>query len=192
MGLTLSTAPSAEPVTLAEAKEWLRVDTGDTSQDNVLAILIKDAREVVEEYLGRSLIDQTWTWEMNSEDMKDPIDIPRPPIQSITSLTEYDEASGSETTNVTTSTNYQLIEGFRLVQRNDGWQINRKERAGKLIYVAGYGAAGSNIPQPIKTAILRKIATDFENREDRLAGTIVSDLSDESKKKLAKYRYYGI
>ena len=169
------------------------MDTSDSSQDAIITILTKDARETVEEWLGRSLITQSWTWIMDAIALRNPIDIPRGPINSITSLTIYDEdSSGSETESVVDSANYQLVGGHRLVARNDGWNINRRERAGQMIFAAGYGAAGSNIPQPIKTAILRKIATDFENREDKLAGSSVADLSDITKAKLAKYRYYGI
>lgn len=166
MSLTVTSAPSVEPISTTEAKEWLRVDASDTSQDNVIAILIKGARQKVEDYLRRALITQTISFEMDGDDMRSYIEIPRPPVQSITSLTTYDEASGSETSTVVTSSNYQLVEKTLLVERNDGWDINREDRAGTLVYVAGYGSAGSDVPFHMRIAILRLVALYYERRGD--------------------------
>lgn len=166
MSLTVTSAPGVEPISLAEAKEWLRIDTADTSQDNVLAILIKGARQRVEDYLRRALITQTFSFEMSGDDMRPYIEIPRPPVQSITSLTTYDEVAGSETSTVVDSADYQLVEKTILVERNDGWTINREERAGTLVYVAGYGNAGSDVPYDIRLAMLELIALRYERRGD--------------------------
>jgi len=114
MSLTVTSAPSVEPVTTAEAKEWLRIDSSDTSQDAVLAILIKAARVRVEEYLRRSLITRTYSWEMNGDDMRDRIEIPRPPVQSVTSLTIYDENSaGVEISYTEAAENWQRLLAVR-------------------------------------------------------------------------------
>jgi len=173
MALTVTSAPSVEPITSAEAKEWLRIDTGDSSQDNVLTIEIKAVRQKVENYLRRALITQTISWEMNADDMRDPIEIPRSPVQSITSLTTTDESGGSETSTVVTSTKYQLIEGNYLKQRNEGWDINRRDRAGTLVYITGYGDASTDIPQDIILVMFELLALRHERRgdEDRDAVT---------------------
>ncbi len=164
--LTVSVAPSVEPITTAEAKEWLRIDTSDTSQDAVLAIVIKGVRQLLEESLNRTLIDTTYAYEMHGRDMVSPISLPKPDVQSITSLTTYEDVSGSETPTVVASSDYQLTGGQYLVERNNGWTINREYRAGTLVYVAGYGAAGSNVPQDIIAAMLEIIALRWENRGD--------------------------
>lgn len=166
MSLTVTSAPGVEPISTTEAKEWLRIDSSDTSQDNVLAILIKGARQTVEDYLRRALITQTISFEMSSDDMIQYIEIPRPPVQSITSLTTYDDASGSEASTVVDSSNYQLVEKTLLVERNDGWDVNRADRAGTLVYVAGYGDAGSDVPFDVRLAILQIVALRYERRGD--------------------------
>ena len=59
--LRLVTAPAQEPVTLAEAKERLRI-TGD-SFDADLHSLLRAARQEIDGssgWLGRALITQTW------------------------------------------------------------------------------------------------------------------------------------
>ena len=167
MSLTVTSAPSVEPVSTAEAKEWLRIDSSDTSQDAILTILIKAARVRVEEYLRRSLITRTYSWEMNGDDMRDRIEIPRPPVQSVTSLTIYDENSaGVETSYTEAAENWQLVEASYLKHRNDGWEVNRMDRAGTLVYVAGYGNASTDIPADILIATLKLLALWYERRGD--------------------------
>jgi len=167
MSLTTTSAPAVEPVTTAEAKEYLRIDSSDDSQNAILAILIKAARTRVEEYLRRSLITRTYSWEMNGDDMRDRIEIPRPPVQSVTSLTIYDEDSaGVETSYTEAAENWQLVEASYLKHRNDGWEVNRMDRAGTLVYVAGYGDASTDIPADILMVIFRLLALWYERRGD--------------------------
>ena len=52
--------PEIEPVTLAEAKRHIRQFVNVTTEDDDIELLIQVAREWVEEYTGRVLIDQTW------------------------------------------------------------------------------------------------------------------------------------
>lgn len=54
------TDPDIEPVTLAEMKLHLRAYGSDTSEDALISSLITSAREWVEQYTGRALIDQSW------------------------------------------------------------------------------------------------------------------------------------
>ena len=167
MSLTTTSAPAVEPVTTAEAKEYLRIDSSDDSQNAILAILIKAARTRVEEYLRRSLITRTYSFEMNGDDMRDRIEIPRPPVQSVTSLTIYEEDSaGVETSYTEAAENWQLVEASYLKHRNDGWEVNRMDRAGTLVYVAGYGDASTDIPADILMVIFRLLALWYERRGD--------------------------
>lgn len=52
--------PASEPVTLAEMKLHLREYDGVTSHNDEITNLIVAAREWVEDYTGRALIDQSW------------------------------------------------------------------------------------------------------------------------------------
>lgn len=54
------TGPEIEPITLAEMKLHLRTFATDTSEDAMISGLIQGAREWVEDYTGRVLVDQTW------------------------------------------------------------------------------------------------------------------------------------
>lgn len=54
------TQPEIEPVTLAEAKRHIRQFVNVTTEDADTEALIQVAREWVEDYTGRAMIDQTW------------------------------------------------------------------------------------------------------------------------------------
>ena len=53
------TAPAAKPITLAEAKEYARIDSTDTSQDATLATLIAAATNHAEHLTGRAFVERT-------------------------------------------------------------------------------------------------------------------------------------
>jgi hypothetical protein len=57
----ITTVPAAEPLLLTLVKQALRIDAGDTSQDEYLNLLIQDARESAETFQSRGLITQTIT-----------------------------------------------------------------------------------------------------------------------------------
>ena len=52
--------PEIEPLTLAEMKRHLRCFDTVTDEDDDIAGLIVAAREWVEDYTGRAMVDQTW------------------------------------------------------------------------------------------------------------------------------------
>ena len=54
----LLSAPAVEPVSLAEAKTWLRI--ARDSDDELIGALITSARLVVEAHTHLVLIEQTW------------------------------------------------------------------------------------------------------------------------------------
>jgi uncharacterized phiE125 gp8 family phage protein len=58
MTLLRTGEPLAEPVTVSEVKSHLRLQ--HASEDDLIAGLIRAAREEVERATGMALIDQTW------------------------------------------------------------------------------------------------------------------------------------
>ena len=167
MNPSITLQPAVEPISTAEAKEWLRIDPSDTSQDAVLAILIKAVRDRVESRLRRSLITRTYSWTADSDDVKmGTVTLPYPPVQSITSFKTYDDSSGSEVETVVDSGDYQLVNGTYLAERGDGWDVNRRDKAAVIVYVAGYGDAATDIPGSIRMVMFEMLALRFERRGD--------------------------
>lgn len=175
--LKLVTAPTVEPVTLIEAKQHLRVT--DDADNAYITNLIVAARQAVESgeswSLERSLINTTWRLTLDGFSARvSVIELPRPPVSSITSIL-YDDSANVEQTLL--ASRYKLIadaEPARVMPvYNDEWP-DAIDYPGsvRITYVAGYGATAASVPQAVKQAILLLVGDMFENRESILTGTI--------------------
>lgn len=154
------TAPAVEPVLLADAQAHLRV----TGQADEVTRLIKASRGVVERYLQRSLITQTWDVFYNN--WCDELRLPFPPIQSVTHIKYYDTNGTLQTL---PTNQYWLTKGdpgYIVKAYNTVWPQLQDGRPDRIVIriVCGYGAAGTSVPEEIKQA-MKLIMTDmYENK----------------------------
>jgi uncharacterized phiE125 gp8 family phage protein len=185
-------APTAEPLTTAQAKLYLKVDT--SADDALIDSLVKSAREHVEAITGRALITQTWQYMIDAFPQTSPsiyrdfyevrnypdpngdrfIKLPVSPVQSLHPVTVYDVNGTSSTW---ASTNYFLDtwrEPCRIYLNDSGaWPSPaaglRSFSCGLLEFVAGYGSSAATIPAPLLQAVYALVAHWYENREAALA-----------------------
>lgn len=163
MALKLITAPSAEPVTLAEAKTHLRVF--DNDDDALIGALIQAAREACEHEIGRALITQTW--EKVLDLFPEGIALPYPPVQSIASIKYID---GDGTLRTMDAADYYLdshAEPAWLVPAYGAtWPSTRDEpNAVRVRFVSGYGADGTFVPEVLRQWILLQVGHWYATRE---------------------------
>jgi len=161
---SVTTAPASEPITTAEAKTHMRITS--SADDTYIATLITAARQWCEWYQGRSYIEQIIT--MYQDTFTSVIYLPQPPAISVTSLKYYDTA-GTQTT-LTATTHYVsdvISQPGRIYEAYDySWPATRDMRkAVEVVYKAGYGSAGSNVPAPMKHAIKIMVSNWYENRD---------------------------
>lgn len=90
---SLVTAPSSEPVTVAELKEHLRIDTSD--DDTYLGLLIKAARQSIESEQNRAMISQVWRYKC--EYFPCEFQLLPSPVTAITSITYIDLDGDTQT-----------------------------------------------------------------------------------------------
>jgi len=166
--LTQTVAPTFEPVTVAVAKNHLRVDI--STDDTLIGTLITAAREYVELFTGQSFIQRTYRADL--ADFADAIRLPRGPVLAITSVKYYDTSS-PETLQTWGASNYYLhndiwrrIEGVSLPSvgsRADNVQIT---------YTAGRSPLASPqldaTPKAIVQAILLLVGDFYEHRESQV------------------------
>lgn len=181
------TAPAVEPLSLTEAKLYLKVD--HTDDDTLITALIKAARETAEAYTNRSFI--TTVWDEFLDDWADVIYLYGTPVVSITHVKYYNTA-GTLTT--LASTVYLLDIGSEPARvslaSGQDWPDTDERLGGiNIRYSSGYGAASSSVPETIRTAMLLLIAHLYENRQDVVTGTI-NQLPLGSQYLLDKYRVY--
>jgi len=168
----LYSAPATEPISSTEAKLHLRVDV--TDDDTLITALITAARQLVEEETWRALVTQTWDYVADDWPAGDAIRLPRPPIQSVTSITYLDDAGATQTM---AAANYivDTYQGRVVLAEGAEWPDGELYPASavRVRYVAGYGAA-STVPAPIKAAMLLLVGHLYENREAVASGAGVA------------------
>lgn len=180
--------PERDPVGLEEVKAHLRLD--QSLEDEYLLHLIKVATEQIEASLERSLITQTWCVtayqsEASSihrltkgEILLREITLPRPPLLNIERIEKIipGREEGIPIKRYMLKTDSGLP---RLVLFDPGDVV-------RVTYETGYGPKGSDVPSPIRQAILIKVASLYENREGGL-----SDHLNWIETLLAPYRIMG-
>ncbi len=179
MPLTLTSPPALEPVTLAEAKAHLKLDT--TDDDALVNTLITAARARAEWHTGRALVTQGWTLWLDS--WSQPLTIPLPPLQTVTALTLYARDGTARAADPAT---YSVDRaGNRIVFTEPCTPPTdlRSFNAVAVDFVAGYGDAATDVPAPLREAILELIAFLYENR-----GEAPADLPLDGLALLAPYR----
>lgn len=175
MRLKLVTPPASEPLDLqSEIKPHLRVDISD--DDTYISGLLIAAREYVEEAARRALVTQTWRLSLDDWPDGDEIELPLPPLQSVTSIVYYDEA-GDDTTWSTDEYDVDTDSepGRVVLKDNYTWPgvTLRSMNPIQITFVAGYGDNASDVPQKWKQAILLLIGHWYENREPVVASGAV-------------------
>jgi uncharacterized phiE125 gp8 family phage protein len=193
VGLKLVSPPLIEPVTLAEAKAHLRLDTD--ADDAYVSALITTARERVELFLRRALITESFDYTLDGfPTNRRSIDIPRPPLQSVESVKYIDTAG---TLQALAAESYVVDCASNEIGRvalacNQFWPFALCSINAVVIrFTAGYGDAMEDVPRAIRHGILIEISNLYENREDIVSGQSIGMLS-LSERLLWLYRALGV
>lgn len=161
MALFQTVAPEAEPVTPGDVKQTLRLD--HDSEDELLAGLIRAAREEVEASCGLALIEQGWRLTLDRLPRSGRVLLRRHPVREITSVTVY--GADGEASLVDPGTYRLDAHGrparlhFSVVPSSTA-AINGIE----IDFVAGFGEAGTDVPDLIKRAMLALVSHWYEFR----------------------------
>lgn len=175
--LKLVTAPAAEPLSVSQLKTHLRIDHND--EDDDLTALIVEAREKLESDMRRAFITQTWRMSLDGWPTLDEILLPRPPLQSVTSVV-YKDSEGNSTT---WSSSAYIVDtdsepGRIVLAYGETWPSLTLYPANpiQITFVAGYGDAADDVPGNVKRALKLLCGHWYENREGTVSGTIVRDI----------------
>ena len=187
MSLVLNTPPVVEPVTLDQAKAYLKVDTGD--DDALITALIPAARARAEWHTGRAFLTQSWTLWCDAWPCDGIVESPVPPLQSIASVTTY---ANDDTARVLDTALYQVDAesrpGRMALKPGAGVFADlRPINAIAIAFTAGYGDDAAMVPAPIAQAILRIVARLYAGRGDD-----ASALDDVTLALLAPYRILAL
>ena len=194
--LTRQTAPTVEPVTLAEAKAHLRVDTSD--DDTYIGTLITAAREWCEQYLDRTLVHTQWVMRFDKfpDSGIEPVELPRPPMVmsgTATAVTvTFTQEAGPTSTYSTAEyrVDRNATPGAILPIYGSTWSPHRQDdNAISVTWWAGYGASGTSVPAAIRHAILMLVGHWYEFRTSVLTGSISKEVEFGVKSLLDSQRW---
>jgi uncharacterized phiE125 gp8 family phage protein len=170
MSAVLLTPPVNEPLTLAEAKAFLRVEHGD--DDAVIIALIAAARVHVEAMTRRALLAQTWRFVLDAWP-RDGRFAPRiGPLRELVAARLFD-ADGTvrdmdgESFVVDVGANVIAAPCFAL-------PVPGRARAGIALDVrCGYGADAADVPADLRQAVRLLLAHWYDHRVATADGALV-------------------
>lgn len=164
---TLIAGPTREPLDLEEVKKHLKFTS--TSEDTLLDRWISSARRTFEDETARQIMTATWELWLDAFPW-DGIELPHPPLLSVERV-QYIDTDG--TLQTWASSNY-LVKSPSGPQAERGWiepaygvswpSTRCESGAVRVRFVAGYGPAPADVPDPIQDALYLLVAHRFGNR----------------------------
>jgi|TARA_R100001163_G_scaffold2519_3_gene3917 uncharacterized phiE125 gp8 family phage protein len=154
--INIVTDSSELPVTLAEAKAWLKID--HTEDDTTLSDLIKSSVATVESYIKNPIITKTILYKTSypkyDEYGEEYVHLPYTPT-AVNSVKIYDEKNIANT--LTTSSNFgkKVLLGNHYIEP-------RNNQAYQVEFTAGIAADAANTPEDIKMVIKELVSYFFE------------------------------
>ena len=170
----VNSVTAGDVITLPDTKNFCKVSTSD--DDALIAVLIEAMIDNAERFTGLSFRTKSLTLEFQQYGSQIPL--PFGPHTAVSAVrTKY---HGDETT---------LSADDYFVTGQDYYTLNLKQLNGEygleVDVTAGYGHA--NVPALIKLALYKAVLSNYEDRQDLIAGSVMA-LPNESKELLRPYR----
>jgi uncharacterized phiE125 gp8 family phage protein len=159
--LRLVTPPTDRAVSLNEARRHLRVE--DTDSDDLIAMYVEAAEQSLA-YFGRALKPATYAVDLYGH-VFPRIDLPMPPLRSVTGITAPDATGAMATVDTANYTVTKTNEGRGTILTASGFSwpfppYSPGYVAATVTFTAGYDV----VPSALRAAILLIAGTLFENR----------------------------
>lgn len=175
MTLFMVQGPQLEPISVAEAKLFLRVD--DDAENDVVAALITTARLHVERLTRRIMLAQSWRLYLDDLPPDGLVELGIGPVRTVSEVVLYD-ANGVAVTvpaadyvvdvtaipaRIKFRSRPGILNGLGGKRALNGYEID---------FIAGFGETTLQVPHDLRHAVLMLVAHWFENRS-----AVVSDAS---------------
>lgn len=157
----LLAGPAEEPVSLAEAKAFLKID--DMAEDALITTLIGAARLHVEGVSGTALIAQSWRIVLDDWPENRIVRLPVSPLIAVTGIAATDDNGGSHEIGLGQFRSEpdrlivpRVVTGMPALQERQGIEID---------YVAGFGTEPEDVPAVLRQAVLTLVAHWHAHRD---------------------------
>lgn len=164
-----------EPITLDEARAWVRADPGYQPDDDRLTFLISAVREACESACHRALLSPTF--ELVQDEFTDALELDYGPVLEVLWV-RYVDADGVQ--QELDAQDYLVDDarkpGYVVPAPGKAWPATQARiNAVRVRYRAGYGEVG-RIPKPLMLWMRLHLAHYYRNAEAAIIGTIGSPL----------------
>ena len=184
MASILLAPPAVEPLSLAEAKAFLHLDTAD--DDPLIAAFISAARLHVETQTGLALVTQSWRMVLDCWPANGRIAVRPAPLQALVAARVFDFDGEARAIDIQAFVPDASTSTLSFMP----WALPMPTRiaAGiELDIAVGFGDATSDVPEPIRQAIRIMTAHWHENRAI-VAGAEVAPVPANAAALIAPYR----
>jgi uncharacterized phiE125 gp8 family phage protein len=191
MSAILLNAPASEPVSLPDAKLFLRVEHDD--DDDLIAALIAAARVQVEAQTRRALITQTWRLVRDVWPAAGVLPILPVPLREVTAIGVYD-ADGMIHTLDVDDFHVDAISAPAMLafQRGVPLAPGRLNSGIEIDIDVGYGDDAEAVPAPLRQAIRLLVAHWYENRRIIAGSGEVASLPASVSALIASFRVLSL
>jgi uncharacterized phiE125 gp8 family phage protein len=157
VGIVVNTAPGVYPVTVDEAKDYLRVEVDD--ENGELDSMVGAATEQVQFDTGLTLISTTFDqWVHRFPCGTSPMRLDRYPLATTSTVTHIKYFDSTDTEQTFSSSSYDVdtahVPGAVFLKAGYTWPTDlRPYQAGYVRFVAGYGSSGAAVPANLIAAV---------------------------------------
>ena len=186
----MSEVKSTTIVTLAEMRAFLNIPTAQTGKDDLLVTLLDAYNGKIENYLGVTMINSTYTTEKYDGNNTDSLFLKHYPIVSVSELIIGDDT-------LTASDFVIYDEGYLKIDSDDYSIFTKDVQNISITYIAGWGTSRANVPDVLKNTlktwvmrVFKAEVVDFSMRfdESSLANIKSQMMPWDIKKDLDYYR----
>jgi uncharacterized phiE125 gp8 family phage protein len=187
----LLAGPAVEPITLSEAKQFLRLEHND--DDGIITALIAGSRIHIETQTRRALITQSWRLTRDVWPATGCLALLPVPVKTLDAVRVY------------------RSDGTGLALDLAGFTLDKSDAPARLSFLAGappaperpaggieiditcgYGDAPANVPEPLRQAIRLLVAHWYENRSLVAVGHEIAVLPHTVAALIAPYRVLAL
>jgi len=191
MALQLRAGPAQEPVSLEEAKYFMRLD--GTEDDVLVSTLITAARIHIETTIGKVLITESWSFFLDKWPKSKTLYFPLDPIQTIEEIRFHTNSEGftiiqAEDYSTDLISNHPRLHLTGSKPTSASKQLNQIE----IRFVAGYGDTPDDVPSDLKQALLMLASHWFEQRDPIAFGGAFAEIPRTIEALLSNYKKYKV